>query len=446
MNRPSDKNSNSKDLRDKILGLSDVSGRKSYYPELTNKISQLQAEIEQRKFIEEALRESEMKYRVLVSNFPGIVYRCEFESDWKTVYISESVESEMGFPSSTFINGRVQKYPEIIHPDDVEWVYERILGSVENCEPVSLEYRFIDPNGNVGWLMEHVVCTRMADTDVKYIEGVILDITEQKKAQEQKETLLKRLDLKTKELESIVYVSSHDLRSPLVNIHGYSHELSMSSKDIIELLNDPRVPQDIRDKASQVYKEDIEFSLGFIVASVNKMDELLQGLMKLCRLGRVPVDISEINVSELIQEVISATKYQIEKSNIKFEVSDLPNCYADSVQLNQVFSNLIGNAIKYLDSQRRGLIKIYANTSEDKIIYCVEDNGIGISDAHKERVFEVFHRLDPSSKVSGEGLGLTIVRRILDRLGGRVWLESELGKGSKFYIELPCKKTLMFED
>jgi signal transduction histidine kinase len=105
--------------------------------------------------------------------------------------------------------------------------------------------------------------------------------------------------------------------------------------------------------------------------------------------------------------------------------------------LDHVLTNLISNAIKYLDPAKEGKIKISGKVEDGMSIYCVEDNGIGIAPGHQRKVFEIFHRLNPEGSVSGEGLGLTIVTRILDRLGGKIWLESEEGHGSKFFVSLP---------
>ena len=117
-------------------------------------------------------------------------------------------------------------------------------------------------------------------------------------------------------------------------------------------------------------------------------------------------------------------------------VEDLPPCYGDEAQINQVFSNLLGNALKFLDPKRRGVIRISGRAEKEQVVYCVEDNGIGIAEKDKDAIFEIFRKLNPDDK-RGEGLGLVIVSKILDRHGGKVWVESEPGKGSKFFVSLP---------
>jgi signal transduction histidine kinase len=119
-------------------------------------------------------------------------------------------------------------------------------------------------------------------------------------------------------------------------------------------------------------------------------------------------------------------------------LEELPGCVGDRDQIDQAFSNLLNNAVKYLHPKRKGLIKIWGRQEGSMSVYCVEDNGVGIPPEHQDRVFEIFHRVDPAGGVAGDGLGLSIVSRILDRHQGRIWLESEPGKGSKFFVALPA--------
>ncbi len=123
------------------------------------------------------------------------------------------------------------------------------------------------------------------------------------------------------------------------------------------------------------------------------------------------------------------------------EIGELPVCVGDVIQINQVFTNLLDNATKYLDSSRPGTIRVSGKTEDGQAIYCVRDNGIGISKGSENKIFEIFQRLD-NSAAPGEGLGLAITHRILDRLSGRIWLQSELGKGSDFYVSLPAGESV----
>lgn len=142
----------------------------------------------------------------------------------------------------------------------------------------------------------------------------------------------------------------------------------------------------------------------------------------------------------MMQRIVESVRFQAKKTGALVEVEELPDCMGDEVQTNQVFSNLVDNALKYLDPERKGLIRIKGWMQEGRSIYCVEDNGLGIPKNHQGKIFEVFHRVNPKGSVSGEGIGLTTVKQILDRQVGRIWLESEAGKSSRFFVSLPGKK------
>ena len=126
-------------------------------------------------------------------------------------------------------------------------------------------------------------------------------------------------------------------------------------------------------------------------------------------------------------------RYQIDETDVQLSVGPLPDCMADRNQIDQLFSNLIDNAVKYLDSERKGVVRITGTVEDGMSVYCVEDNGVGIAEAYLHNIFEIFHRLDPETDNAGEGIGLTIVKRIAARNKGRVHVESELGKGSRFF-------------
>ena len=147
-----------------------------------------------------------------------------------------------------------------------------------------------------------------------------------------------------------------------------------------------------------------------------------------------------------MNNIIDNFSYQAKDIGATITCDDLCSCYGDQVQINQVFSNLLSNALKYLDQHRKGVIHISGWTDDSTATYCVEDNGMGIPDNHIDKVFELFHRVDSNSPASGEGLGLATVKQIVDRHTGKVWVESELDKGSKFFVSLPSKENVWQQD
>jgi signal transduction histidine kinase len=142
-------------------------------------------------------------------------------------------------------------------------------------------------------------------------------------------------------------------------------------------------------------------------------------------------------MKELLESIITTMQFEIDELKATVILKDVPRCIGDANQVNQVFSNLLNNALKYLAPERTGSVCISGHVENGRAVYCVEDNGVGIAREHHEKIFEIFHRLNPQTSHEGEGLGLTIITRILDRLDGRIWVESEPDKGSKFFVSLP---------
>jgi PAS domain S-box-containing protein len=268
------------------------------------------------------------------------------------------------------------------------------------------------------------------------IIGIGADVTERKLAEEEREQFLRELESMNKELESIVYVASHDLRSPLVNIQGFSRKLGKACQELNSLFESSEVPAQNRPALDSI-NQTIAKSLRFITSSVEKMDTLLGGLLRLSRLGRKALKHETIDMDRLVEDVVSSMTYQVQKAGGAVEVEPLLPCAGDPVQINQVFSNLIDNAIKYGARERALRIGISSHREGNEVVFCVKDNGIGIPAAQQQKIWEIFHRLNPGSEVEGEGLGLTVVRRILDRSNGKVWVESASGTGSSFFVALP---------
>jgi signal transduction histidine kinase len=176
--------------------------------------------------------------------------------------------------------------------------------------------------------------------------------------------------------------------------------------------------------------------MGFIQASTRQMDRLLAGLLQVSRLGRVEIKPIRLDMNRVVAESLHALDFQLQSCSARVEVLPLPPCQGDLGQVSQVFTNLFGNAIKYHHPQRPLRLHISGSVQQGEAIYCVADNGIGIAANNQEKIFELFHRLDPQGS-EGDGLGLTIVRTILDRLNGRVWVESRPEDGCRFYVALP---------
>lgn len=268
------------------------------------------------------------------------------------------------------------------------------------------------------------------------VVGNIVDISLRTRAEAERDRLMVELQQKNKELEGIVYVASHDLRSPLVNIQGFSRKLGKSCADLDGLLTSAAAGSVDRRQLERILREAIPKSLAFITGSVEKMDGLLKGLLRLSRLGRSALCFETLDMRRIMEKIVSSMAFQIDTVGARIELGELGPCLADAGQVIQVFSNLLDNALKYHSKERPLVVRIFSEEFDQGIRYCVEDNGIGIPRDQQEAIWEIFHRLNPDDR-QGEGLGLTLTRRIVARLGGSIWVEPAAVAGSCFYVVLP---------
>jgi len=259
--------------------------------------------------------------------------------------------------------------------------------------------------------------------------AAFMEITEQKRA----EQLLKS---KNRELEQILYVASHDLRTPLVNINGYAHEMVNSWNDILGEIQagvaDPRAY--LASLAERL--ECMSADMAFIQQSDRQLDRLMNGLLKVSRLGRDAVELITVDMDALVCRIVASFAFQLRDADGILDVGALPPCQGDPLLLTQIFNNLIGNAIKYREPSRPLRIGIAGGVADGLLHYTVSDNGIGITEKNREKVFELFYRMHPRNS-EGDGIGLTIVQQAAERMGGSVYVEATEEVGCRFVIQLP---------
>ena len=352
--------------------------------------------------------------------------------DGKYLYVNKVVCETLGYTNEEIMK---MNHKDIDDPSYSNNLNNKFKNHLQNKE-YSFEGVYISKKGEK-------IPVDINTTFIKYhgkiaILTVARNISGRKKSEKEREDLLKKLALKNEELESIIYAASHDLKTPIINIFGFGKELLLSSQSIKDILNKCDNVEDLKRELSKTINEDITQSIKFITKSSLKMEQLLNGLLKVSRLGRVQLDITTIDMNNLIKNIIDSMKFKINETKAFITSSKLPNCIGDVSQINRVFTNLIDNSLKYLNPRKKTLIKISGKKKNKISTYCIEDNGIGIPKDKKEKAFEIFYRFDVDVNPEGEGIGLTIVKKIVEQHNGEIWVNSEEGKGSKFYISLPA--------
>ncbi|MEK7296541.1 MAG: ATP-binding protein [Planctomycetota bacterium] len=265
---------------------------------------------------------------------------------------------------------------------------------------------------------------------------------ELKQAKEQTEKLVEKLRKANGEIKSFAHIVSHDLRSPLVNLKGFSHELREAAGEIKRILKEasPRLADNHRFRVEALLKDDVPEALDFIDVSTSAMERLISHILTLSRIGNRTLSPVEINTNEFVKNKLKMYQYQIENKKVRVTVKELPVVVADESALDQIFGNIITNAINYLDPERPGEIEISGEPWEDAVLFRVKDNGRGIAEEDKRKVFEFFRRGKHANTVPGEGMGLPYVKALLERHRGEIWFESKEGIGTTFYFTLGVVK------
>jgi signal transduction histidine kinase len=254
------------------------------------------------------------------------------------------------------------------------------------------------------------------------------------------------------EIQRFAYIVSHDLRSPLVNIMGFTSELEELRGDIFRRIaslaraqsapaaldNATDTAEPILEGADKQLSQDFTEALGFIKSSIAKMDRLITAILHLTREGRREFQPVQIDTRELIESIVSTVAHQAAEAEATIHVEPLPDIVSDRLAMEQIFSNLIDNALKYLKSGVPGEIRVRGRTKLGFAIFEVSDNGRGIDPKDHQRIFDLFRRAGTQDR-PGQGIGLAHVRALVRRLGGTMSVSSELHQGSTFTITLPIR-------
>lgn len=363
-----------------------------------------------------ALRISEERYRILAANLPDSAVLI-FDHDLRFVLADGPELAATGY-SKEMLEGRLL-YEAIPHS---------FAAQVEgNIRAALSGRRFAAESPYEDRMYQYQYVPLIDDSgQVKYAMVLARNVTEQHRMQAERERLIAELEQKNAELERFTYTASHDLKSPLITIRGF---LGYLERDLCEG-NTERVQNDIRR----------------IDAAVQKMERLLHDLLELSRIGRLLAAPHYVPFNAIVQDALELLAGRIAERQVRIRVApDMPVVYGDRDRLVEVVQNLVDNALKFCDNQHAPDVEIgVIRESQEMPIFFVRDNGIGIDPKYHKQIFGLFNKLDPHTE--GTGIGLTIVRRIIDVHGGRIWVDSHgSGSGATFYFSLPAAPTPLEE-
>jgi PAS domain S-box-containing protein len=385
----------------------------------------ISTDISERRKAEEALVKSEERYRSTLDN---MMEGCAILGyDWTYIYVNDMNAQHAHLNREEMIGNNMLELLPGVEESPFFSAYKRCM---DERIPQNVESKYEFPDGSVAWYEAR------AEPVPEGIFVLSMEITERKKAEEHKQGLLEKekqlseelqqqmkyekelinkLKTSNKELEQFAYVASHDLQEPLRMVASFSQLLESRYKDQID--------------------EDADDYIEFIVEGANRMKKLIDDLLAFSRLNTEAKEFKLTDTNSALDDVLVNLNPTIMENNAQITHDPLPIIKVDSSQIRQLFQNLITNAIKF-HGDEPPKIHISAEETGKEWLFSVSDNGIGIDSNHLEKIFNVFNRLHTREEYEGTGIGLAICKRIVERHGGKIWVESEPGKGSTFYFTL----------
>lgn len=324
-------------------------------------------------------------------------------------------EALWGFAPGSFA-GTSAAFLATVHPEDRDRVQHARIQLVTSTEPERLEYRIVWPDGTVRWILAVGRSSPTAPGQTGVARGVAIDITERKLTEEAQAYLMSAVQRANDELQQFANIVSHDLHEPLRTVTNY-----------VQLL--ARKCQEKLDATEQEY-------INFVVDGTQRLQQLITDLMAYTRIHNQDRPLGPVDCEALLERILRDLHMAITDSGAEVTHDPLPVVHGDGIRLGQVFQNLISNALKF----RREVpprVHISAQREGSQWKLSIQDNGIGISQQHVDRIFQVFRRLHTRREYPGTGIGLAICKRIIEQYGGRIWVESEPGKGATFFFTLP---------
>jgi len=369
---------------------------------------------------------AEQRFRDLVNGLgDAIVWEREAET-LQFSFVSQSAERVLGYPAEQWL-AEPECWVNLLHPEDREWVVAFYRETSQDCTD-EVEYRCVTAAGQIVWLRDRIYVVPGAAGQVQKLRGLMLDITQRQQAEaalQARTEELTRLNLiltqtaadlekRNRELDQFAYVTSHDLKAPLRAIANLSEWIE----------------EDLSGKLT----EETQHQMNLLRGRVHRMTALIDGLLQYSRIGRVQSDMEMVDTETLLAEIIDSLAPPPE---FTVEVAaGMPTFRTERLPLQQVFSNLLSNALKH-HHRREGRVQISSQDQGDDYEFAIADDGPGIDPQFHEKVFGIFQTLEARDKTENTGIGLSLVKKLVESKGGSIHLESQPGQGTTFRFTWP---------
>ena len=376
-------------------------------------------DITERKQMEKTLQEREELFRLAFDRAPiGITL---VSTDGKFIRVNDALCEMLGYSELELIQLTFQ---EITYPDDLAAYLALVQELLEGKKNYySMEKRHISKEGNIVWIILSVSLAKDPSGEPLYFIAQIQNITPRKQNEAQQQKLITQLKISNQELEDFAYVASHDLQEPLRKIQTFGDRFKVKYGKVL-------------DEKGLDYLQRMQ-------SAANRMQTLIRDLLNFSRVTTKAQPYLPVSLFQIVAEVIDDLENRIEQTKAEVEVGELLTIQADSLQMRQLFQNLIGNALKFQVPENRPIVKVEAilqsETNQVKIM--VSDNGIGFEEKYLDRIFTPFQRLHGKQKYQGTGMGLAICRKIVERHNGNITARSTPNQGTTFVVTLPIEQT-----
>ncbi len=379
-----------------------------------------------RKASQEALEESDRTLKTLISNLPGVAYRCRFDKFWTMEFLSDGFTLLTGYPVDDCIENKTISYFDLVHPDDRQEIWEEVQNAVSRNEPYYLVFRIIAKGGAVKWVWEKGQAILNEDGQVIALEGFIIDITDRIEMENQLISAKEKAEESDRLKSSFLANLSHEIRSPMNSIIGFSH-----------LMKTENVAEPVAHYADIVYQSSCQ--LLSIIDNIIDQARIDSGTMSVRKNAFQPGSLMNNLKNYALEQLLLYDDKQITVSVCPGQDVDGIMISSDESLICLLMKHLVNNAVKFT---KKGEIEIGCDSANDNMItFWVSDSGEGVSPLHQEIIFERFRQVDEmiTRSFNGAGLGLSIAKGIAGLLGGDLRIESTKGEGAGFYFTLPVK-------
>jgi PAS domain S-box-containing protein len=374
-------------------------------------------DITKRVQMEKALQQSEERFRGVLDNSLDLIYSLNLQTG-RYEYVSPASERILGYSPKEVIQRSLEETRATMHPEDLQRMDENVIELIasKGATGSRIQYRMKHKELGYRWVSDSRSVIFDEGNVPVAIVGSLRDITERKDTEEKLNQLIAELARSSSELERFAYVASHDLQEPLRMVASYTQLLARRYKGKLD--------------------SDADEFIGYAVDGATRMQQLINALLDYSRVSTHAKPFEPTNCEEILNQAIANLQSSIKENGAAVTHDHLPTVMADITQMVQLFQNLVGNAVKF-HGYEKPEVHVKAARNGTEWIFSVSDNGIGIDPQYFDRIFVIFHRLHSRGEYPGTGIGLAICKKIIERHKGRIWVESQSGKGATFYFTIP---------